>query len=79
MRPLIILLALLVVGCSFKTVITLPNGQEYTVLTQDDAFVHAKFANGVEIITDYRGNGGIMRDILTMWTMERIGKAEDTK
>jgi hypothetical protein len=73
MRPLIIiLLALLLAGCSFKTVIVEPDGREYTVLSQKDALVHAKLSNGVDLTVDNRGNGGIMSDIIKAWSLKWI-------
>jgi hypothetical protein len=78
-RPLILLLALLLAGCTAKTVITEPSGARYTVESQKDAIVHAKISNGVELTVDNRGEGGIMSDIIKMWSLKWITDTEVEK
>lgn len=67
-----VLLILVVVGCTAKTVITQPDGQEYVVVSQKDAVVHMKMSNSVSLTVDNRGEGGIMSDIIKMWSLKYI-------
>ena len=70
------LLALLVAGCSFKTVITEPGGREYTVLSQKDAIVHAKFVNSAEITVDNRGSKSSFQSIVDAWLLKYMTETE---
>jgi hypothetical protein len=79
LRPLIIILALLLTGCTAKTTITQPDGQTYEVVSQKDAVVHAKLSNAVSLTVDNRGEGGIMSDIIKMWSLKWITESEVEK
>jgi hypothetical protein len=75
-RPLILLLTLLLAGCTATTTIMEPDGKTYQVVSQKDAIVHAKISNGVELTVDNRGEGGIMSDIIKMWSLKWITETE---
>jgi hypothetical protein len=78
-RPLIIILALVLAGCTAKTTITQPDGKTYEVVSQKDAVVHAKLSNSVSLTVDNRGEGGIMSDIIKMWSLKWITESEVEK
>jgi hypothetical protein len=75
----VFLLVFLMAGCTAKTTITQPDGQTYEVVSQKDAVVHAKLGNAVSLTVDNRGEGGIMSDIIKMWSLKFITESEVEK
>ena len=70
MRYLSLVIVLLLAGCMSTTTITLPDGSMYAIESRNDAFVHAKLSNSVEITADNRGKPSTLDELIKLYFMQ---------
>lgn len=78
-RTFLIITILLMVGCGFTTTIKDPDGRVYEIVSQKDALVHAKLANGVDLTIDNRGPKSSLQTILDAWALKIMFREGDDK
>ena len=77
MRTVLIIMALLIVGCTTITTITEPDGKVYVIESRNDALVHAKLSNSVSLTVDNRGKPSTLDELIKLYFMQ--WQAEQTK
>lgn len=80
MRGLSLIIVLLLAGCMSTTTVREPSGATYKVESRNDALVHAKLSNSVEITVDNRGKPSTLDELIKLYFMQwQAEQAKESK